>query len=122
MINSGAENPAYASVLANLPATAGSPMPVAGATTDAAALLPAQRLLSLQRIADHPGVYGRGQVVCPACRWKRPWWPWRCCSSVRAWRWRAWRWRASKPSAELQRYIGSPALFAEGASREEARV
>jgi carbonic anhydrase len=57
LINSGAENPAYASVLAHLPAAAGAPLAVAGVTTDAAALLPADR------------AYYRynGSLTTPAC-------------------------------------------------------
>jgi carbonic anhydrase len=43
LLKGGAENAAYAPVLQNLPAQESQPAPVAGATVDAAALLPAQR-------------------------------------------------------------------------------
>ena len=43
LLKAGAENPAYAPVLQNLPPQESQPTPVAGATVDANALLPAQR-------------------------------------------------------------------------------
>ena len=43
MLTAGAENAAYASTLGNLPAEAGDPQAVSGATVDAAALLPSSQ-------------------------------------------------------------------------------
>ena len=43
LLKAGAENPAYAPVLQNLPAQQGQPTPVAGATVDANQLLPTKR-------------------------------------------------------------------------------
>ena len=43
LLKAGAENPAYAPVLQNLPPQESQPTPVAGATVDANTLLPAQR-------------------------------------------------------------------------------